>query len=109
MLAYLLAFVLDVPASEPPPVLTPPHNYLNPPAEGCDSRASSDEVVICGNKDANEGYRLHPVDNDPRFVDAPVRAQMKIGDGTLALHNEDKGIGGGMHSKRAMITFTLPF
>lgn len=109
MLAYLLAVVVDVLMSDPPPVLTPPpHNYLHPPGDQCDSRAASGEIVVCGDKDASERYRLHSVEDNPLYADLPIRAQVKLGNGTLALHNEDKDFGG-QHSKRAMITFTLPF
>ena len=109
MLAFLLALAVDAPASEPPPALPePPHLYLAPPPIRCDTNIASDEILVCSRAELDARYRLKPID-DGIYQDQPVRAQMKIGNGSLALHAEDKEIGGGMHSKRAMITLTIPF
>jgi hypothetical protein len=106
---YLLAVVIDTPA--PPAAAAPeapPHIYLHPPTDGCDSRAASDEVVVCANKDADAKYRLQPTDPH-QYDDKPVRAEMKLfGDSTLKAHVDEVGLGGAT-SKRAMITFTMPF
>lgn len=108
VLAYLLAVVIDPSPTAPVEEAVSPHIYLHPQADRCDSRAPADEVVVCGSNDAVERYRLHPVE-ERRFRDDPVRAEMNLGSGKLALHNEDKVLGGDQHSKRAMITFSLPF
>lgn len=110
MFAYLLAVAIDTtpPADPVAADPAPPHVYLHPPAAGCDSRAPADEIVVCGSKDVDEQFRLRPSD-DHRYDDKPIRAEMKLfGDSSLRAHADEAGVGG-FTSKRAMITFTLPF
>jgi len=105
-LPCVMAVLLN-PASAPA-AAEPPHVYLHPPADKCDPPGRDGEVVVCGAREAAEVNRLRPIEPG-RYREDPVRAEMKIGDGKLALHNEDKELGGGQRSKRAMITFSLPF
>ena len=107
MLTYLLAVVIDAVSPEPPPAIAPPHNYLNPPVDGCDSRKSSDEVVVCGSKDADARYRLKPIEN-AQYEDKPVRAETKLGAGTLGVAGGQTSVGG-FPSKRVMVTLKFPF
>ncbi len=96
MLAFLLALVIDtapavVTPVEPP---APPHVYLHPPPDGCDTRASHDEVVVCGDRDADAQYRLHAdSDVDRLYAQKPVRAEAKIGAATVALKVDPVKIG----------------
>ena len=92
MLLYLLAVVMDEPSALPGAQPdAPPHIYLHPPADGCDSRAA-DEVVVCGSKDLDKRYRLQSED-DARYQQKPVRAEAKIGGATLALRADPVKIG----------------
>ncbi|HMI18303.1 MAG TPA: hypothetical protein VK533_02030 [Sphingomonas sp.] len=105
MLLYLLAVVMDEPPALPAAQAdAPPHIYLHPPTDGCDSR-SADEVVVCGSKDLDARYRLKPVENDKGFEDKPLLAAMKLGKGALSLHGAN-GVDG---TTAAMITFKIPF
>jgi hypothetical protein len=91
MLLFLFAIVIDqAPAAAEPPA-APPHIYLHPPTDGCDSRASSDEVVVCGNRDEDR-YRLHAGD-DRAYQDPAIRAQMKVAGGTLGVRADARLIG----------------
>jgi len=113
MLPYLFALVID----EPPAVAaaaTSPHIFLHPSDDGCDSRAPADEVVVCGNRDA-ERYRLRPAEKS-RYQEQPVRAEMKIGNATLALRADPRKIGDAqddVHFKPVhsdlRLRFILPF
>ena len=108
--AYLLAVAIDAaPAADPIAAeAVAPHLYLHPQAAVCDSRAPADEIVVCGSKDADEQFRLRSPDAH-RYDDKPIRAEMKLfGDWSLKAHADEVGVGG-FTSKRAMITFTLPF
>jgi len=110
MFAYLLAVAIDAaPAADPVAAeAAPPHVHLHPPAAGCDSRAPADEIVVCGSKDSDQQFRLRPPE-EHRYDDKPIRAEMKLfGDSSLGAHADEAGVGG-FTSKRAMITFTLPF
>jgi hypothetical protein len=91
MLPYLLALAIDeVPATAATPT-APPHVFLHPSSDGCDSRAPAEEIVVCANRDA-ERYRLHPSEN-ARYQEQQVRAEMKIGNATLALRADPRKIG----------------
>ncbi|HWI85539.1 MAG TPA: hypothetical protein VNT42_04345 [Sphingomonas sp.] len=104
VLMFLLAIAIEPPAVEAADP-APPHIYLHPPADRCDSRTSSDEVVVCANRNADQQYRLKRSD-DHRYDQKPVRAEVRLfGNSTLAAH-ADSGMFG---SKRLMITFALPF
>jgi hypothetical protein len=108
MFAFLLAIVIEpvaAVADDPP---RPPHIFLHPSDDDCGRPTPSDEVVVCGAKDKDERYRLRPIEKGI-YRDEPVRAEMSLGAGKLSAHNEDKEVAPGIHSKRAMITFTLPF
>jgi len=88
MLLYVLAVILDEPPALPAQPDAPPHIYLHPPADGCDSRAA-DEVVVCGSKDLDKRYRLQSPD-DARYQQKPIRAETKIGNATLALRADPR-------------------
>jgi hypothetical protein len=103
LMAFFLAVAIDAPAAVPP-VDPIQHNYLNPPADGCDRRDHDDEVVVCGSKDLDARYRLQPTD-DQKFDDKPVRAQAKVLGGNLKAHVDDGAFG----TSRMMITLTIPF
>jgi hypothetical protein len=109
MLLYLLAVVMDGPlVAESPaalPATAPPHNYLRPPIEGCDR--SGDEIVVCGDKDADERYRFHPID-DQRYADTPIRAETNVLGGTLGTTVSQAGVGG-FPSNRIMLNFKIKF
>ena len=103
MLLYLLAVVIEEPAAVSASAnSTPPHVYLHP-TTGCDSRASSDEIVVCAKK-GDEQYRVHSVD-ETGYQAKPIRAEMKIGRATLSLH----GANGADGKTAMMLTFKLPF
>jgi hypothetical protein len=88
MLLYVLAVVMDeAPISAARPD-APPHVYLHPPTDGCDSR-DADEVVVCGSKDLDKRYRLQSSD-DARYQQKPIRAEAKIGNATLALRADPR-------------------
>ena len=107
MLLLLALATEAAPASEPPAIVTPPHNYLHA-ADPCDGRpAAGDEVVVCGAKDADERYRLRAMDNQ-RYRDQPLRAVTKLGGGTAALGASRAGVGG-FPSNRIMVTLKFPF
>jgi hypothetical protein len=105
--AFLLAAVMDPTAAETPAPIQAPHVYLHPPTDACDSRAASDEVIVCGSKDADQRYRIKPDDN-PRFVEKPVRAQVKLGNGTAGLAGQSASVGG-FQSNRMMLMLKFPF
>src|SRR4051812_35301149 len=107
MFALLLAVVFEPAATAADQPAAPPQIFLHPAADECVRPGRRDEVVVCGAQDS-ERYRLRPIEAGA-YSDEPVRAEMGLGGGTLSVHNEDKELGGGQHSKRAMITFTLPF
>ena len=107
VLAFLLAIAIEPVFDTGEDALAPPHVFLRA-GDGCDRAAATGEVVVCGNKDRDERYRLRPIEKGA-YRDEPVRAEMNLGGGKLSLHNEDKDLGGGQHSKRAMVTLTLPF
>lgn len=105
MLLYLLAVVMDepspLPAAQPD---APPHIYLHPTTNDCDSR-NADEVVVCGSKDLEARYRLKPVEDVRDFEERPLMAARKLGKGMLSLHGAN-GVDG---TTAAMITFKIPF
>ncbi|WP_116092179.1 hypothetical protein [Sphingomonas crusticola] len=103
ILAYLLAAVLDPTSVVTGEATVPPHTYLHPPIE-CDSRAPTDEIVVCGTRDADERYRLRPID-EGRYRDDPIVAETKFLGGKLKAHVDEGAFG----STRAMITFAIPF
>ena len=107
MLAFLLAIAIEPVAGAGEEVAAPPHIFLHA-SDGCDRPAANGEVIVCGDRDRDERHRLRPIEQGA-YREEPVRAEMNLGSGKLSLHNEDKDLGGGQHSKRAMITFTLPF
>ncbi|WP_420139230.1 hypothetical protein [Sphingomonas sp.] len=92
MLVYVLAVMIDPPSAAPADAPASPHIYLHPPTDGCDSRAREDEVVVCGNQDRDETFRLRPADDD-RYGQKPVRAEAKIGNATVALKADGKKVG----------------
>ncbi|WP_442681042.1 hypothetical protein ACSBM8_07655 [Sphingomonas sp. ASY06-1R] len=92
MLAYVLAVMIDPASSATAETTVSPHIYLHPPADGCDSRAREDEVIVCGRGDLDERYRLRPADDD-RYGQKPVRAETKIGNATIALKADPRKIG----------------
>ncbi len=110
MLALLLAVVIDtapaaVTPSDPP---APPHVCLHPPADSCDTRASHDEMVVCGSPNQQGAYRLRqtlPAEPEGQWP----QAQAKLGDGALDLHGENREIADHVRAARAMIGFTHPF
>jgi len=109
MLLYLLAETIVQPAgAEPPPALqpSPPLIYLKLPPTTC-GKGDSEEVVVCGAKDADKRYRLRSVD-EQKYADAPIRAQKTFGPDTLDLGGKQATVGG-FPSNRLMITFTVPF
>ena len=108
MFALFLAAVIEPVARVGEEAAAPPSIVLHAPADQCGSAAPANEVVVCGKKDRDERYRLRPIAKGA-YRDEPVRAEMNLGGGKLSLHNEDKDLGGGQHSKRAMVTFALPF
>lgn len=108
MLAYFLAVAVG-PAAEPASAdpAVPTRTYLHPLADGCDSRATADEVVVCGARNPDEQYRLRPIENRG-YGDKPIRIETKLGNGTLGLGTDQRSVGG-FPSNRIMLTFKLPF
>lgn len=107
MLLYLLAVIIDEPATAPPaalPPAVPPHNYLKPPV--CD-KGSADEVVVCGEKDPEARYRLKPVEPG-KYADAPIRAETKFAGGVLGV-TANQVMLGGVSSNRLMLNFKIKF
>ena len=108
MLALLLAAAIGDPAAPPPPpAVSPPIIYLHPRTDGCDRRESSDEVVVCADKDADKRYRLQPIDPQ-RYADAPIRAETNFAGGVLGVAGQQKSVGG-FPSNRFMLNFKLKF
>lgn len=107
MLLSLLVMVIDEAPAAATAATAPPHVFLHPLSDGCDSRAPADEVVVCGDKQADERYRLRPSDAR-NYAEPPVRAQVKLGNGTAGVTNEQADIGG-WPSNRVMITLKFPF
>ena len=105
--AFLLAAVMDSTVAETPAPIQAPHVYLHPPTDACDGRAANDEVVVCGSKNADQRYRIKP-DENPSFVEKPVRAQVKLGNGTGGLSGQSVSVGG-FQSNRVMLTLKFPF
>jgi hypothetical protein len=105
MLLYLLAVIIDEPATAPPAALkpaAPPHNYLKPPS--CD-KGGADEVVVCGDTNAEARYRLKPVEPG-KYDDAPVRAETKFAGGALGVTASQVMLGG-TPSNRIMLNFKI--
>ena len=113
MLLYLLAVIIDEPALTVPPPLPasvqaqPPHFFLKPPAAACDKSKDADEVVVCGNQDADKRYRLQPVD-PTQYADPPIRAEAQVAGGTLGLTANTVMVGG-VPSNRVMLNFKIKF
>lgn len=92
MLAYVLAVMIEPVSPATAEATASRHVYLHPPADGCDSRAREDEVIVCGRGDIDERYRLRREDDD-RYGQKPVRAEAKIGNATIALKADPRKIG----------------
>lgn len=107
MLALMLAAAIDEPPALRGDPAPPPHVYLHPPAEGCDSRAPGDEVVVCAERDGDKRDRLQPIDDD-RFASKPLEAKTKLGSGTAALAGAAASVGG-WPSNRIMLAIKFPF
>ena len=116
MLLFMLAVVIDDPSPPAAQRSAPPHIYLHPPTDGCDSRVSDDdEVVVCANRSGADKYRLNPAD-DARYQAKPIRAEAKIGNATLSLKADPTLIGDAqddVHFKRRYtdmrLRLTIPF
>jgi hypothetical protein len=81
-------------------------NQADPSA--CRKAQASGDVVVCGNRDAQERFRLRPVE-ERGFAERPVRAEMTIpGGGKLKAHGQQGNVGG-FTSPRAMVTLSWPF
>ena len=108
MLALLLAAATGTPATAPAPAAAPPSNILlHPPIDGCGRRESSDEVVVCADRDADKRYRLKPI--DPQlYADPPIRAETNFAGGVLGLAGQQKSVGG-FPSNRIMFSYKIKF
>ena len=108
MLALLLAAATGTPATAPPSAPAPPATILlHPPIDGCGRRESSDEVVVCADRDADNRYRLKPI--DPQlYADAPIRAETNFAGGVLGIAGQQKSVGG-FPSNRMMLSFKIKF
>lgn len=107
VLAFMFAAASASP-SEPGRVTQPPapHIYLYPLAGQCDRRESADEIVVCGDTSADEAFRLRPIDGQ-KFQDKPLRAETKLGGGTIGV-NGGRATVGGFPSNRVMVTIKIP-
>ena len=113
LLAIFFAAAVDPAAA--PSSIAPPHVYLRPTTDRCDSRASSDEVVICGNKDADERYRLRE-DDDPAYRETPARAAIGVGGGILSLSADPRKVDDAQddvyfkrYQSQLRVRFVIPF
>jgi hypothetical protein len=96
---------LSVVAQKGPPVV-PGGDELDiakvQPRERCDG--SGGDIVVCG-RTSPERYRLHPV--EPRYVEAPVRAAMRLGGGTLSAEAVQRDLPGAK-SQALMLNWRVP-
>jgi hypothetical protein len=69
----------------------------------CDPAA--EEIVVCGNADPNR-FRLDKM--EPRYVEAPLRAQRRLGPGKVSIEAEQRALPGGVGGPAAMVRFTIP-
>lgn len=72
------------------------------------SRIDDDEILICGRRDANDRYRLKPLDT-ARFEPNKKAETTLIGDLKGAAEVESKEIAPGLTSNRIMLRLKLPF
>jgi hypothetical protein len=105
MLLYMVAAVVGQPVTAENPPASPPHNYLHPPALGCDR--AEDEIVVCADKDADSRYRVKPID-DQKYAETPIRAETKFAGGLLGVTAAPASVGG-FASNRVMLTFKIKF
>lgn len=95
MLMLLLAIAIDS-AGGVTTAAPVPHAYLST-ADPCDSRASADEVVVCGGRDLEADFRLTP----PLAASAtkPIRAKVNVLGGTAELSAKARLIGADAQDK----------
>jgi hypothetical protein len=107
----VIALMLLAAAAGPiDPAATPPARPLLDQADprACRAAQASGDVVVCGSRDAQERFRLRPLE-DRRFAERPTRAEMDIpGGGKLKAHGQQGNVGG-FSSPRAMVTLSWPF
>ena len=85
-----------------------PRIDLHPLGEGCYSRASQDEILVCGNRDVDGKYRLRPIENGNSDGDKPLRLETGLGPDTIGVNNGQATVGG-FSSNRMMIAIKIPF
>jgi hypothetical protein len=90
---------------------TPPHTDLGGGARrGACAQGDSKDVVVCGRKEEQEQYRLHPLANSDRYEPKPLRAQVGLGGSTtLGIAVQTKELTPGQRSSRAMVTLSTAF
>lgn len=107
----LMAIALQAAAPSEPPAAAPASVDL-PPAwhpSGCAPNASSSDILVCGQRDAAERYRVRPLPKTYAGVGGPGIG-FDLGKGTRGnLHTESGGTTDGKIAKRIMFTVTMPF
>jgi hypothetical protein len=98
----VMLMALQAAAGPPAPVATSPRLEVVKP---CPPK-ETDEIVVCGRRDAGEQFRLRPLAD--KFVEPPVRAATPLAGGTLSAETEQKMIAGAP-SNRMMVRWKLPF
>jgi hypothetical protein len=104
----ILLTMMAAAIAAPAPAASPPRTVpKGAEVRACDA-GPANEVVVCARREADEPYRLKPIE-DARFAPRPVRAEANIpGGGKIKAHGEQGSVGG-FTSPRAMVTLSWPF
>lgn len=69
-----------------------------------------DEIIVCGNRDTNERFRLRPMRDEAAGSSALPKAELPLfGDTRAAAEVEAEEIGPGLTSQRMMLRLKTPF
>ncbi|UUL83384.1 hypothetical protein [Sphingomonas qomolangmaensis] len=71
---------------------------------------AGDEIIVCGDRNANERFRLRPLRGDTAGSSALPKAEILLfGDTRAAAEVEAEQIGPGLTSQRMMLRLKTPF
>lgn len=105
MLALQTSVPLDPPADRRVSVDLPARWHPG----GCSSTEPSRDIVVCGQRDASEQYRVRPLPEKYAEVGGPGIG-VDLGKGARGnLHTETGGTIDGKVAKRILFTVTMPF
>jgi hypothetical protein len=73
-------------------------------------RSGDDEIVVCGNPDASERYRLKPLPERYVAREGLPKAEIALpGNTRAAMEAKSQGVGAGVVSQRVMLRIKAPF